>query len=168
MLGLEQLSPEDRKVVVRARLLERFLTQPFFTTEQFTGLTGKLVSLKDALDGCERILHDEFKDYPESGLYMIGAISEAKGKPKAAPTADTAKPEVKPGVKVESKPADNAKPDVKNDATVQPKPESETEAKPKAEAKPVAPTPAKVLPVPPLPEAKPQTKEEHADVAHAS
>jgi F-type H+-transporting ATPase subunit beta len=47
MLGLEQLSPEDRTVVVRARLLERFLTQSFFTTEQFTGLTGKPVSLKD-------------------------------------------------------------------------------------------------------------------------
>jgi F-type H+-transporting ATPase subunit beta len=92
-------------VVVRARLLERFLTQPFFTTEQFTGLTGKLVSLKDALDGCERILHDEFKDYSESGLYMIGAISEAKGKPKAAPAAATAKPDVKPAMKVEPPPA---------------------------------------------------------------
>jgi F0F1-type ATP synthase beta subunit len=48
MLGLEQLSPGDRNVVARARRLERFLTQPFFTTEQFTGLKGKLVSLKDA------------------------------------------------------------------------------------------------------------------------
>ena len=86
MLGLEQLSPEDRKVVARARRLERFLTQPFFTTEQFTGLKGKLVSLKDALDGCERILRDEFKDYPESALYMIGAIGEAKeqAEPEAA------------------------------------------------------------------------------------
>jgi F-type H+-transporting ATPase subunit beta len=82
MLGLEQLSAEDRKVVARARRLERFLTQPFFTTEQFTGLKGKLVSLKDALDGCERILHDEFKDYPESALYMIGTIDEAKAKAK--------------------------------------------------------------------------------------
>jgi F-type H+/Na+-transporting ATPase subunit beta len=108
MLGLEQLSPEDRKVVVRARLLERFLTQPFFTTEQFTGLAGKLVSLKDALDGCERILHDEFKDYPESALYMIGAIGEAKGKPKAVPTTTTAKPDAKPEAKVESKPADES------------------------------------------------------------
>jgi len=80
MLGLEQLSPEDRNVVVRARRLERFLTQPFFTTEQFTGLKGKLVSLKDALDGCERILNDEFKDYPESALYMIGTIDEATAK----------------------------------------------------------------------------------------
>ena len=83
MLGLEQLSPDDRKVVARARRLERFLTQPFFTTEQFTGLSGKLVPLKDALDGCERILGDEFKDLPESALYMIGAVDEAKTKAKA-------------------------------------------------------------------------------------
>jgi F-type H+/Na+-transporting ATPase subunit beta len=78
MLGLEQLSPEDRKTVARARLLERFLTQPFFTTEQFTGIKGKLVSRKDALDGCERILRDEFQDFPERALYMIGTIDEAK------------------------------------------------------------------------------------------
>jgi F-type H+-transporting ATPase subunit beta len=78
MLGLEQLSPEDRNTVARARRLERFLTQPFFTTEQFTGMKGKLVPLKDALDGCERILRDEFKDFPESALYMIGTIDEAK------------------------------------------------------------------------------------------
>ncbi len=82
MLGLEQLSPEDRNVVARARRLERFLTQPFFTTEQFTGMKGKLVSLKDALDGCERILDDEFKDLPESAFYMIGAVDEAKAKAK--------------------------------------------------------------------------------------
>ncbi len=56
MLGLEQLSPEDRKAVARARRLERFLTQPFFATEQFTGIKGKVVSLGDSLDGCERIL----------------------------------------------------------------------------------------------------------------
>ena len=168
MLGLEQLSPEDRKVVVRARLLERFLTQPFFTTEQFTGLTGKLVSLKDALDGCERILHDEFKDYTESGLYMIGAISEAKGKPKTAPAAEPAKPDVKPGAKVESKSTDKAKPDVKNDANTEQKLKSETEAKPKVEKESTAPTPAKAAPAPPLPEAKPQPKDEHANVGHES
>jgi F-type H+/Na+-transporting ATPase subunit beta len=80
MLGLEQLSSQDRKVVARARRLERFLTQPFFTTEQFSGIAGKLVSLEDALDGCERILGDEFADYPERALYMIGAIGEASAK----------------------------------------------------------------------------------------
>lgn len=77
MLGLEQLSPDDRKIVFRARKLERFLTQPFFTTEQFTGLPGKLVSLNEALDGCERILNDEFQNLPENAFYMIGNIDEA-------------------------------------------------------------------------------------------
>ena len=84
MLGLEQLSPEDRRVVNRARRLEHFLTQPFFTTGQFSGMPGKLVSLEDALDGCERILHDEFRDYPESALYMIGSIDEARRPEQAA------------------------------------------------------------------------------------
>jgi len=88
MLGMEQLSPEDHKVVGRARRLERFLTQPFFTTEQFTNTPGKLVSLDDALDGCERILQDEFKDYPENALYMIGAIDEASEKTKKTPVSE--------------------------------------------------------------------------------
>ena len=80
MLGMEQLSPDDRNVVGRARRLERFLTQPFYATEQFSGIKGKDVSLKDAVDGCQRILNDEFKDYPESAFYMIGTIDEVKGK----------------------------------------------------------------------------------------
>jgi F-type H+-transporting ATPase subunit beta len=83
MLGLEQLSPEDRNVVARARRLERFLTQPFFTTEHFTDIKGKLVNLKDALEGCERILRDEFQDFPERALYMIGGIDEVKNENKA-------------------------------------------------------------------------------------
>jgi F-type H+/Na+-transporting ATPase subunit beta len=101
MLGIEQLSQDDRHVVARARRLERFLTQPFFTTEQFTGLSGKLVSLEDALDGCERILADEFKDVPESALYMIGAVDEAYAKHAAS----AAKPSVAPA---SSKEASNA------------------------------------------------------------
>jgi F-type H+/Na+-transporting ATPase subunit beta len=84
MLGLEQLSAEDRNVVARARRLERFLTQPFFATRQFSGLPGKTVSLKDALDGCERILKDEFKDVPEAALYMIGTIDEVQRAAHAA------------------------------------------------------------------------------------
>jgi len=83
MLGLEQLSQDDRNVVFRARRLERFLTQPFFTTEQFTGMPGRLVSRENALEGCERILRDEFRDYPESALYMIGCIDEAREKRQA-------------------------------------------------------------------------------------
>jgi F-type H+-transporting ATPase subunit beta len=123
MLGLEQLSPADRNVVARARRLERFLTQPFFTTEQFTGLKGKLVSLKDSLDGCERILRDEFKDFPERSLYMIGAIGEAKGKSKPSPTA-AAKPEVKAETKAEPKTA------TETSANTSPKLPPQPEAKP--------------------------------------
>jgi F-type H+-transporting ATPase subunit beta len=115
MLGLEQLSPQDRDVVARARRLERFLTQPFFTTEQFTGLTGKLVSLEDALDGCERILRDEFKDYPESALYMIGAIDEAKKKG----------PPDKPETKADPNPAADSKSKAKSEPQPKPKPEVE-------------------------------------------
>jgi F-type H+-transporting ATPase subunit beta len=84
MLGLEQLSPEDRNVVRRARQLERFLTQPFFTTEQFSGIKGQSVPLKDALDGCERILQDEFKDLPESAFYMIASIDDVVRRGEAA------------------------------------------------------------------------------------
>ncbi|MCB2193966.1 MAG: F0F1 ATP synthase subunit beta, partial [Deltaproteobacteria bacterium] len=77
MLGLEELSQEDRRVVRRARRLERFLTQPFAVTGQFTGKEGKRVSLEQALEGCRRILGGEFDDYPERALYMIGPIDEA-------------------------------------------------------------------------------------------
>jgi F-type H+-transporting ATPase subunit beta len=104
MLGLEQLSPEDRKLVGRARRLERFLTQPFFATEKFSGLKGKDVSLKDALDGCERILSDEFKDLPESAFYMIGTVDEAKQKAGNKTSKDD------PKSKAEAKPAADIKP----------------------------------------------------------
>jgi F-type H+-transporting ATPase subunit beta len=80
MLGVEELSREDRNTVHRARRLERFLTQPFFVTEQFTGQAGKLVILEDTLDGCERILNDEFANLPEQALYMIGPITEVRRK----------------------------------------------------------------------------------------
>ncbi|MEZ6014362.1 MAG: F0F1 ATP synthase subunit beta [Planctomycetota bacterium] len=106
MLGLEQVSSEDRKVVSRARRLERFLTQPFFTTQQFTGHEGKLVSLEDTLHGCEAILRDEFADYPESALYMIGAISEATKAPESNNSgrpsqAQTNRPQSSPAVEQE-------------------------------------------------------------------
>ncbi len=77
MLGINELSREDQRTVYRARRLERYFTQPFHVTEQFIGKAGKTVDLQDALDGCERILNDEFADYPESSLYMIGNVDEA-------------------------------------------------------------------------------------------
>ncbi len=123
MLGLEQLSPEDRNVVTRARRLERFLTQPFFTTEQFTGLEGKLVSLDDALDGCERILRDEFKDYSERSLYMIGAIDEAKGKSKTGQPVAKAEPESQ----TDPPPVADSKPEAPFESQPQPKPKPQPE-----------------------------------------
>jgi len=78
MLGLEELSRDDRQTVNRARRLERYLTQPFFVTEQFTGHEGRMVGLADAIEGCRRILNDELSEYPERAFYMIGTIDEAK------------------------------------------------------------------------------------------
>jgi F-type H+-transporting ATPase subunit beta len=127
MLGFEQLAPEDRNVVTRARRLERFLTQPFFATEQFSGIKGKLVSLKDSLDGCERILRDEFKDYPESALYMIGAIAEARAKTETGKPVGRAEPESKPEAKGDPKPAADFKPKAKFEPQPKPEPKPEPE-----------------------------------------
>ena len=82
MLGVEELSQEDRRTVNRARRLERYLTQPFFVTEQFTGKKGKRVALEDALNDCERILNDDFYDRSERSLFMIGTIDERRSPPR--------------------------------------------------------------------------------------
>ncbi len=78
MLGLEELSEADRQTVAIARRLERFLTQPFFTTSRFTGKEGRSVPLHETLNGCSRILDGEFLDVPEKNLYMIGSIDEVE------------------------------------------------------------------------------------------
>ena len=78
MLGQEELSRDDQKVVSRARRLERFLTQPFFSTERFTGTKGRLVSREDTVRGCRSILDDELEDVDEGDLYMIGEVEEAR------------------------------------------------------------------------------------------
>ncbi|MEL7500206.1 MAG: F0F1 ATP synthase subunit beta [Planctomycetota bacterium] len=76
MLGIEELSEHDRKLVSRARRLERFLTQPFFTTGKFTGMQGQTVPVEQTIDGCQQILEDKFHETPEDAFYMIGNISE--------------------------------------------------------------------------------------------
>ncbi len=73
MLGIDELTPEDRLVVKRARKLERFLTQPFFLTEAFTGKPGKHVALKDTIRGCKNILEGRYDDVDERRFYMIGS-----------------------------------------------------------------------------------------------
>ena len=78
MLGIEELSTHDRAVVARARRLERFLTQPFFTVTAAAGTSGRLVPIAETLDGCATILAQTTFDLPESAYYMIGGLSDLK------------------------------------------------------------------------------------------
>jgi len=82
ILGTEELSEEDRLTVRRARRLQRFLTQPFFSTEQYTGIQGKYVELEDTLRGFEEILEGRHDDLPEQAFYMVGTIEEAMERAK--------------------------------------------------------------------------------------
>eukprot|EP00187_Rhodella_violacea_P008759 CAMPEP_0174898114 /NCGR_PEP_ID=MMETSP0167-20121228/19311_1 /TAXON_ID=38298 /ORGANISM="Rhodella maculata, Strain CCMP736" /LENGTH=414 /DNA_ID=CAMNT_0016138559 /DNA_START=147 /DNA_END=1394 /DNA_ORIENTATION=+ len=77
ILGLDELSEEDRAVVARARKIERFLSQPFFVAEVFTGSPGKYVSLSDCIKGFNMILNGELDDLPEQAFYLVGGIDEA-------------------------------------------------------------------------------------------
>ncbi len=78
MLGIEELSAHDRAIVARARRLERFLTQPFFTVTASAGTRGRLVPIAETLDGCDAILTQTTFDLPESAYYMIGGLSDLK------------------------------------------------------------------------------------------
>jgi F-type H+-transporting ATPase subunit beta len=82
ILGMDELSDEDRRVVTRARKIQRFLSQPFFVAEVFTGSPGKYVSLKDTIRGFQGILAGEYDSLPEQAFYMVGSIEEAIAKAK--------------------------------------------------------------------------------------
>ncbi|WP_435275361.1 F0F1 ATP synthase subunit beta [Psychrobium sp. nBUS_13] len=77
ILGMDELSEEDKQTVTRARKIERFLSQPFFVAEVFTGAPGKYVALKDTIAGFKGILAGEYDDLPEQAFYMVGSIDEA-------------------------------------------------------------------------------------------
>lgn len=77
ILGMDELSEEDKQTVFRARKIQRFLSQPFFVAEVFTGSPGKYVSLKDTISGFKGILAGDFDDMPEQAFYMVGSIEEA-------------------------------------------------------------------------------------------
>jgi F-type H+/Na+-transporting ATPase subunit beta len=79
---LDELSEDDRQAVSRARKIERFLSQPFFVAEIFTGSPGKYVKLEDTIKGFKMILNGELDDLPEQAFYLVGDINEAieKGK----------------------------------------------------------------------------------------
>ncbi|MEM9102328.1 MAG: F0F1 ATP synthase subunit beta [Pseudomonadota bacterium] len=82
ILGMDELSEEDKQTVSRARKIQRFLSQPFFVAEVFTGAPGKYVSLKDTISGFKGILNGEYDDLPEQAFYMVGSIEEAVEKAK--------------------------------------------------------------------------------------
>ena len=84
ILGMDELSEEDKLVVSRARKIQRFLSQPFFVAEVFTGAPGKYVSLKDTISGFKGILEGEYDHLPEQAFYMVGSIEEALEKAKKA------------------------------------------------------------------------------------
>ena len=81
--GKCELSEEDKMTVARARKMERFLSQPFFVAEVFTGSPGKYVSLKDTIRGFQGILSGEYDHLPEQAFYMVGGIDEAVEKAKS-------------------------------------------------------------------------------------
>ncbi len=80
ILGMDELSEEDKKVVERARKIQKFLSQPFFVAEQFTGLQGRYVTLEESIRGFKEILEGEHDDLPEQAFYLVGNIDEAKEK----------------------------------------------------------------------------------------
>jgi F-type H+-transporting ATPase subunit beta len=82
ILGMDELSPEDKLAVARARKIQRFLSQPFFVAEVFTGSPGKYVSLKDTISGFKGIVNGEYDHLPEQAFYMVGGIEEAVEKAK--------------------------------------------------------------------------------------
>jgi len=82
ILGMDELSPEDKLAVARARKIQRFLSQPFFVAEVFTGSPGKYVSLKDTIAGFKGIVNGEYDHLPEQAFYMVGSIDEAVEKAK--------------------------------------------------------------------------------------
>ncbi|MCK5092522.1 MAG: F0F1 ATP synthase subunit beta, partial [Gammaproteobacteria bacterium] len=79
---MDELSEEDKLVVTRARKVQRFLSQPFFVAETFTGTAGKYVSLKDTIRAFKAIVDGEYDDLPEQAFYMVGGIEEAVEKAK--------------------------------------------------------------------------------------
>ena len=82
ILGMDELSEQDKLTVMRARKIQRFLSQPFFVAEIFTGSPGKYVSLKETIRGFKAILNGEFDDLPEQAFYMVGSIDEVDAKAK--------------------------------------------------------------------------------------
>jgi len=80
ILGMDELSDEDRKLVNRARKVQRFLSQPFFVAEVFTGTPGQYVKLEETITGFKAIMAGDYDDLPEQAFYMVGTLEQAIAK----------------------------------------------------------------------------------------
>ncbi len=87
ILGIDELSDEDKLTVARARRIQRFLSQPFFVAQQFTGLEGKYVKLEDTIRSFKEVVEGKHDDLPEQAFYMVGTIEEARQKAEKLKTA---------------------------------------------------------------------------------
>ena len=83
ILGMEELSEDDKKIVFRARKIQKFLSQPFHVAETFTGIPGKYVPLKETIRGFKMIINGEMDEYPENAFFNVGTIDEVVEKAKA-------------------------------------------------------------------------------------
>ena len=87
ILGMEELSEEDKLTVARARKVQRFLSQPFHVAKNFTGVPGKYVPLKDTIKGFQAIINGEMDQYPEAAFFNVGTIDEVVAKAKTMATS---------------------------------------------------------------------------------
>jgi len=104
ILGMDELSEEDKQVVYRARKIQKFLSQPFFVAEVFTGMQGKFVGLQENIAGFKAILEGKYDHLPEVAFYMVGSVAEVEIKAKSIATAN---------VKTEDKPSQKETPGTK-------------------------------------------------------
>jgi F-type H+/Na+-transporting ATPase subunit beta len=110
ILGMDELSDEDKLTVQRARKVQRFLSQPFFVAEAFTGSPGQYVQLADTIKGFREIIEGKHDDLPEQAFYMVGTIEEAVERAKGmgedeAPAAEAEEPEPEASEELEAEPA---------------------------------------------------------------
>lgn len=80
ILGMDELSEEDKMVVARARKIQKFLSQPFFVAEQFTGMSGQFVKIEDTIESFKAILNGEVDDLPEQAFYLVGGLDMVREK----------------------------------------------------------------------------------------
>jgi F-type H+-transporting ATPase subunit beta len=106
ILGIDELSEEDKVLVNRARRIQRFLSQPFFVAEQFTGQPGKFVPLEETIEAFEKLTQGEYDHIPEQAFFLCGGLEDVEAKAKELGGGDADKPKTEDKPKAEAKAAD--------------------------------------------------------------